>query len=1003
MRDSPASNFLFAVAVIAGLCAASLAAEPAVSPATSADGPLSTDEALAAFRLQPNLSIELVAAEPLVESPVAMAFDERGRMYVAENRGYPTGPGDGQPPAGRIARLEDTDGDGRFDRRTTFADGLTFPNGVLPWREGLIVTCAPDILYLKDADGDGRADLREVLFTGFSTSGSTQLRVSHPTLSVDNWVYVTSGLTGGKITSPASPDRSAVELGRTDFRFRSGRGEWEAADGGAQFGLTFDDFGRRFICYNRVQVQHVVLSARHLRRNPLLAFSETVENCPAEVVSEPLPGHGSAARLFPISKNVTTADSHAGTFTAACAVTLFRGDGLPALYQGAVFSCDPTGNLVHCDRLEPRGATFAARAIHESAEFLASTDNWFRPVYLAHGPDGCLYICDMYRKTIEHPDYLPVEIRKHTDFDGGKGMGRIYRVSRKDRPVEALRDRRRIDLRAASTRMLCDALGDTDGWRRDVAHRLLAERQDSAAVPLLQRILADGNAPAAAAAHALWLLELWQAVDADSLKLALHHRDPGVREIGLQLAEGRLTHGDTLMGEIVARADDENPRVRFQCALALGATTDSRKVPALARIALAGVDDRWTRAAVFSSIAGRERQFLDELIGQPFNDSPGAMSLYKELGRLLAAGHLPQAWPAVVGKILSAPATDAYDRQVRLLTGFAEGVAGSGAASAEVPALTAAMGNEPDGQAARRRLLDAVVDRAIAVTQDAHQPPARRIAAAELLGHSGFSRGGAPLLALAAHGESMDVQLAAVRALGRLHDPSVAAKLLAADRFGSYTPALREGVLSTLLANSQHLPGVLAAIEAGTVPIGAVDSLRRTQFTEHRDPTIRERAARLFTTEVGDRAKVYEEFKTVLQLEPTPSNGRAAFKKTCAACHRLDQEGTPVGPDLFGIRNQPKEAILLHLLIPEYEIAPSFAAYVVETGDGRVLTGLVAAETTTSITLRQSLGKEETILRGEIVSITASKLSLMPQELEKTMTRQELADLIAYLKGEQDR
>src|SRR5207253_2673078 len=177
------------------------------------------------------------------------------RLFVAENRDYPTGPGEGQPPAGRIALLEDLDGDGRYETRRDFATGLTFPNGLMPWKGGLIVTCAPDVLYLKDTDGDGRADQRNVLFTGFSTSGSTQLRVSHPTLAIDNWIYLTSGLTGGKVTSPDFPDRAAIELGRTDFRFRPrvdqpgvdqpGSNEYEAADGGAQFGLTFDDFGRR--------------------------------------------------------------------------------------------------------------------------------------------------------------------------------------------------------------------------------------------------------------------------------------------------------------------------------------------------------------------------------------------------------------------------------------------------------------------------------------------------------------------------------------------------------------------------------------------------------------------------------------------------------------------------------------------------------------------------------------------------------------------------------------
>ncbi len=180
------------------------------------------------FVVEPGLRLELVTSEPLVESPCALAFDARGRMFVAENRGYPTGPVAGEPPLGRIAMLEDPDGDGTYDKRTEFAIGLTFPNGVMPWRDGLLVTCAPEVLYLADSDGDGRADVRRVVLTGFSTAGSTQLRGSHPTLAIDNWVYITSGLTGGKIASPLMPTQPPVEVGRTDVRFQPDTGVIEA-------------------------------------------------------------------------------------------------------------------------------------------------------------------------------------------------------------------------------------------------------------------------------------------------------------------------------------------------------------------------------------------------------------------------------------------------------------------------------------------------------------------------------------------------------------------------------------------------------------------------------------------------------------------------------------------------------------------------------------------------------------------------------------------------------
>src|SRR6195256_5179110 len=167
------------------------------------DGPLSPAESLKHLKTEPGLRVELVASEPMVVDPVAVAWDERGRMYVVEDRGYPTGPGKGNPPAGQIVLLEDTDGDGKYDKRTVFADGLTFPNGVMPWNGGVYVTCAPYLYYFKDTNGDGVADVKEIVFKGFQDLSTTQLRVSHPTLAIDNWVYLTSGLTAARVVSPA--------------------------------------------------------------------------------------------------------------------------------------------------------------------------------------------------------------------------------------------------------------------------------------------------------------------------------------------------------------------------------------------------------------------------------------------------------------------------------------------------------------------------------------------------------------------------------------------------------------------------------------------------------------------------------------------------------------------------------------------------------------------------------------------------------------------------------
>jgi putative membrane-bound dehydrogenase-like protein len=568
---------------------------------------LSPDDALKAFELgDQQLRIELVAAEPLVESPCAIAFDEAGRLFVAENRGYPN---TASPPLGSIALVEDTDGDGRMDKRTVFADGLTFPNGVLPWKGGLIVTCAPDVLYLRDNNRDGRADERRVLLTGFDIRGSTQLRVNAPTLGPDGWIYLAAGLAGGTITCPQHPERPPLKM-TADVRFHPETLVVENVDGRSQYGMSFDEFGRRFICMNRLPVQHVVLSSRLLARNPRLAFSETVQDCNERSVKTGLKGGGDGVKLFPISSNITTADSHAGSFSAACSIHIWQGEALPLKYRDCAFSCDPTANLVHVDRLEMRSATFAATPLLEGREMLASRDDWFRPVFLAPGPDGSLYIVDMYRKVIEHPDYLPEEVRKRTDFESGKSMGRIWRIASANRSSIPIIS----DLSTANLDGLIEATDAHTGWAQTTAFRLLLERRDSKTTKALLDAL---HRPASSRAQysRVRLLEAFGGLDDARLAEFLNARDAGINRAALELAPGRVPPGSAARRALVEknfRGDD----VWFLQLLALGGVEDWRAYSLLAEWSKTRGDDRWVRAAILSSVAGREEEFIGALNNQ---------------------------------------------------------------------------------------------------------------------------------------------------------------------------------------------------------------------------------------------------------------------------------------------------------------------------------------------------------------------------------------------------
>ncbi|HEV7279464.1 MAG TPA: PVC-type heme-binding CxxCH protein [Pirellulaceae bacterium] len=988
---------------------AALAEEP--SPHPTIDGPLTPAEAPASFELEPGLRVELVAGEPLVDSPVAMAFDERGRLFVAENRDYPTGPKEGEPPDGRVAQLIDDDGDGRVDRRQDFATGLTFPNGILPYAGGLIVTCAPDVLFLADRDGDGTAEERRVLLTGFATTGSTQLRVSHPTLGPDGWIYLTSGLTGGEITSPEHPERPPVAIKRTDLRFRFDDLVCEPAGGGSQFGMTFDDFGRRFICYNRVQVQHVVLSEATLARHPKLAFSKTVHDCPAEMLGEPLKGHGAAARLFPISANVTTADSHAGAFTAACGVHVYRGTGLPERYRGGVFSCDPTANLVHFDALEPDGATFAARRIAKETEFLRSSDGWFRPVFVTTGPDGALYVADMYRKTIEHPDYLPVEIRKRTDFHSGKGMGRIWRVIDESiTPADrSARFAANLIPEAADEAALVAALDSPEGWRRDTAHRLLRGRElEGEAVEALKRLVQEAKHPAAAA-QALELLNADDAVAAKNVLLsALDHPSNGVREVAVRLLTPAAGKDQQIANALVAIDPPAlDPRARFMLAIALGEVAGTefaaseRAVARLAAIYAQAVDDSWTQAAVLSGLAGREQSFLRDLLHRFAGSSERSNVAWLEIGRFLGNALPVTERGHAVRLALEAERSESADA-LAFLVGFGDSVRSSirdVRRKNPTEALPAAVAFGLDDQASTDRLAK-FVGEAAKIAQDATADVDARGIALRTLGLGSYDASAQALTEALAPSNPSELRSAAAKTLTAFGDPRAGEILFDQARFASYSPALRDEILDAALSDAGLTAALVAALESDAVPVAAIDSTRRRRLAGVRDESVRARAEKLFGAVSGDRAAIYEELKSAAEAPGDAEKGRVAFRRECSTCHRLDREGYAVGPDLFGIRNQPKASILLHILAPDHEITAGFGAYQVVTDDGRSFVGLLAADSPTSVTLRMPQGKEESFLRSEIELLVASKNSLMPSGFEKTVAEKEFADLLAYLKGE---
>jgi len=971
--------------------------------------PLSPQEAIKHFRLADGFRIELAAAEPLIESPVAMTFDEHGRLWVVEMRDYPNGPAPGMKPEGRIRILADKDGDGRFDHSSIFADELLFANGILPWKDGVIVTAAPYIVWLRDTDGDGKADKREVLYEGFSTQ-NPQLRVSHPQLGIDNWIYVANGLRGGIIKAaapltPPSPPRGegekAIDLAGMDFRFDMIGNRQEAISGVGQYGNTFDEWGQRFVCDNRHHLRHIVIDNRYLKRNPYLAAPALVEDI-SVLKDGPL---NSGGKVYPISKNWTTSSLHEGRFTAACGVYVARGPlaFLPATLGGetqrvrgtSAFTCDPTGNLVHAETMQQQGATFRAHPFKEGVEFLASPDDWFRPVFVTEGPDGVLYVVDMYRAVIEHPQFMPPELQKRPDLLLGKDRGRLWRIVPKDHAGSAAF----VPPANKSTVELVRDLEHPGGWQRTTAQRLLLQRQDRAAVEPLRTLVQASKSPHGRI-HAAWLLQGFAALEDKDLLRLCSDDHPRVREHAVLLAESRFAKSPALREAVLKLAEDTDPRVRFQVALTLGEWNDDCIVAPLAAIALSGADDPWTRLAVLSAVPERAgklfRHLLDAKKLALKDDSQRLLILVEELASLMGGRRDPQEIETV---LLTLTASEQRPFETTVLNGLARGMEQRGAnLGTFIMTLPSIRNADSLREVALFRWFVQAMTRSAALARDSSRPVPERLDALRLLAHASWSTASECLIPLVKDEPLQDVRLAAVRAFASHPQPEVPRVLM--ESWRSYTPALRREVSEALLRQPARIHFLFDEMDAKRVKPGDLDAVQARRLLSHRDEKIRTRARHLLQDSMpAERKLVLAQYQQCLTLKGDPVRGREVFKKNCATCHRIAGIGTLVGPDIGDTRVKTPEALLNDILNPNQAIDNNYINYLVVTRSGKSLTGIITAENASSLTLQRAENQKDVVLRSDIEEIASSGVSLMPEGMEKNITPPQMADLISFLKN----
>jgi putative membrane-bound dehydrogenase-like protein len=972
------------VAFMPFLVGAAAGAEP---PPT---GPRSPSAELASFVLaDPALTIELAAAEPEVTSPVAIAWDEDGRLFVAEMIDYPVA-----PAAGRIRRLEDRDGDGRYEYATVFADGLSFPNGVLPCFGGVLVTVAPDILFLRDRDGDGRADEKRVVLTGFG-EGNTQLRVNGLSFGMDNRIYAANGRSDGEVRTPNDPTGKAVSIRRRDLRFHlAARAEApeaiavEAIAGFSQFGLAHDDWGNRFPAWNTIPLRHVVFEQQTLDRNSYLA--ET--SCIASILEM-----ADGGRIFSISPAQARFNRESvAFFNASCGPIIERGGLLPDAYHGNAFVCEPLSNLVHRRVLEPDGVTFVASRVEKGQEFLASSDPSFRPVNLATGPDGALYIVDMYRELVEHPQFVPESARGTVDFRRWHDRGRIWRV--RPRSVAASGGRG-PGLSTADTRQLIGHLGQRNGWWRMTAQRLLVERQDHAAVPGLIGMLND-KTKSLGRLHALWTLVALNGLDAAILDHVIGDPHPALREHALRVAAVRELHAPAPListARLVKLAADPAIRVRLQTALALGnrCREEPAALEALLKIAAQDANDPWIRLAILSGLAESSLAFVSLCDRIP--SASGRAQLLAQAAAIVGVRRRSSELSALLGTISSRidsrqnkPGLGASIDVLSMLAGLAKGLGRSGPPLHSVIATASG-----DLKPQLERL--APIWPAASGLAVSDRPTAERLVALDVLSLARPDLAEAIIPSLLAVTQPGEIQSAAARAVGRAGRPSLASKAL--DRWNDLTLATRRELLTAVAGSSMLAEPLIKALERTAIAPSELDASAREALGRLPDAALRQRASTLLAKFAPpQRSEALTRYQAALELAADERRGAAVFVRNCQTCHQRQGQGHRVGPDLSGIAGRAPDALLIDVLDPNREVAPDYMTLSLATHRGQVVSGLLAEETATTLKLRRAEGIEETILRSEIDVLRSSGRSLMPEGLEQSVSLQEMADLIAFLR-----
>ena len=960
--------------------------------------------------------LKLFVAEPQLQGkPIAINWDERGRLWVCESLDYPN---EMQPEGqgrDRIRICEDTDGDGQADKFTIFADKLSIPTSLTFAYGGVIVHQAPHTLFLKDTTGDDVADVRHRLFSGWST-GDTHAGPSNLRYGIDNWYYGMVGYDG--FNGEIAGEKQQFRTGFYRFRLRA------PAEGKAYPEVEKFEFLRN-TSNNSWGVgfsEEGVLFGSTANGNPSVylplpnRYYESVRGWSSSVLGT----IAESNKIEPLTEKVRQVDHHGG-FTAAAGHALYTARSYPQEYWNrTAFVTEPTGHLAATFTIQKQGADYRSK---NSWNLVASDDEWSAPIMVEVGPDGSAWVVDWYNYIVQHnPTPAGFKTGKGNAYEinlRDKKHGRVYRVVYKDGKASPT-----ASLPGATAAQLVAALDNPNMLWRLHAQRLLIEKRAQDVVPALLTRLAKPQVDAigldAGAIHAVAVINGLQAAQQDdspaqqAITAALRHPSAGVRRNAVQALPAKSAAAALLAANLL---DDADGQVRLATLLKLSETPSSPEVAQglVKFLASGGASDKWLLDGATSAAAAHDRHFLIAVAssGEAVATNPEVLARVTIVASHFARGRPTDAVGSVVAALAKADARSSSAIVAGLESGWPKDAAGKLDEATEQSLLTL-LPKLPAGPRAQlvnlatrwgsKKLESYAAEIAksfLATVRDDKATDADRATAARQLIEFRPKDEGAIRDLLSVFGPRTSPELGKGICEALATSEATTAGQLIVDKFGAMTPASRPAAVRALLSRPEWSAAMINAIEKATFPLGDLTLDQKQSLAAHPDKKLAERAKMLLEKGGGlpnpDRQKVVDELMPITKRTGNAPHGKEVFKKQCAKCHMHSGEGNKIGPDLTGMAVHPKHELLIHILDPSRSVEGNFRVYSVVTDDGRVMQGLLASESKTAIEIFDAEGKKHALQRDEIEQLVASPKSLMPEGFEKQATPDDLCDLLEFL------